>query len=101
MLSLAKPPQAVLASNDLALFEILKYVKEKQLKIPSDLAIIGIDDVSFASLYSPPLTTIAQPTFEMGKNAAEVLLDKIQNKDSKAIERAYRFEPTLIIRESC
>jgi LacI family kdg operon repressor len=100
MLSLEKPPQAILAGNDLALIEILKYVKEKdnQLKIPLNLDLIGIDDVPFASFYSPPLTTVAQPTFEMGKKAAELLLNKIRKDDVEEHNPIYRFEPKLIIR---
>jgi LacI family kdg operon repressor len=90
-----------LAGNDLALIEILKYVKENRLKIPLDLALIGIDDVSFASFYNPQLTTIAQPTFGMGKKAAELLLNKIRKRDIEEHHHIYRFEPKLIIRESC
>lgn len=99
MLSLDHPPQAIIAGNDLTLMEILKYTKENHIRIPEDLAVLGIDDVSFASFYSPTLTTIAQPTFEMGKKAAEFLLDQIQNKESE-FQGIYRFEPKLLIRES-
>jgi len=101
MLSLKEPPQAILAGNDFVLAEILKYVKEYQIRIPLDLALIGIDDVSYASFYSPPLTTVAQPTFEMGKKAAELLLQKIQGADVKEESYIYRFEPKLIVRDSC
>ncbi|MGA5691869.1 LacI family DNA-binding transcriptional regulator [Cytobacillus pseudoceanisediminis] len=101
MLELADPPKAILAGNDLTLIEILKYVKENNLKVPKDLAIIGIDDVSFASFYEPGLTIVAQPAFEIGKKAAELLLNKIQKKAAAEEKLVYRFEPKLIIRESC
>ncbi|WP_264740922.1 LacI family DNA-binding transcriptional regulator [Cytobacillus firmus] len=101
MLELADPPKAILAGNDLTLIEILKYVKENNLKVPEDLAIIGIDDVSFASFYEPGLTIVAQPAFEIGKKAAELLLNKIQKKAAAEEKLVYRFEPKLIIRESC
>ncbi|GGB45860.1 LacI family transcriptional regulator [Lentibacillus populi] len=101
MVSLPNPPQAILAGNDLALIEILKYTKENQMKIPEDLALIGIDDVSFAGIYHPSITTIAQPTFDMGKRAAKVLLDKITNKDSREeVANIDRFKPRLIVRVS-
>src|SRR5699024_6202666 len=48
MLALPIPPQAILAGNDRALIEILKFVKENNIKIPNELALIGIDEVSFA-----------------------------------------------------
>lgn len=101
MLSLKEPPQAILAGNDLVLAEILNYAKEQHIQIPDDLALIGIDDVSYASFYNPPLTTIAQPTFDMGKKAAEMLLQKIQDADVKEEGHIYRFEPKLMMRESC
>ncbi|WP_085507029.1 LacI family DNA-binding transcriptional regulator [Thalassobacillus devorans] len=100
MLSLAEPPDAILAGNDLALIEILKYVKEKQLEIPAALAVIGIDDVSFASFYTPTLTTVAQPTFEMGKKAADILLANILDKKAEGSLSEYCFEPKLIVRDS-
>jgi LacI family kdg operon repressor len=100
MLALKKPPQAILAGNDLSLMEILKYVKANSLTIPKDLAIIGVDEVSFASMYNPALTVVSQPTFEMGKKAAMLILDQIQTKGKNKSQPIYRFEPTLINRES-
>jgi LacI family transcriptional regulator, kdg operon repressor len=101
LLSLEDPPEAILAGNDLTLIEILKYVKEHNVKIPKDLAIIGIDDVSFAGFYEPGLTIVAQPTFEIGKKAAEFLLNKIQKKEDQDEGLVFRFDPKLINRESC
>ncbi|SER51575.1 transcriptional regulator, LacI family [Gracilibacillus ureilyticus] len=100
MLNLKDPPGAILALNDLVLFEILAFVKTNKIRIPQDLAIIGIDDVIFASIYHPSLTTIAQPAFSMGKKAANLLLTKINNKMETGDGGIYRFEPALIIRES-
>jgi LacI family transcriptional regulator, kdg operon repressor len=101
MLSLGEPIQAILAGNDLTLMEILKYVKKQGLRIPADLAIIGIDDVSFASFYEPALTIVEQPSFEIGKKAAELLLSKIQKKDVEDEQTNFRLEPRLIVRNSC
>lgn len=101
MMESSIPPRAIIALNDRVLFEILKYSKEHQIKIPEDLAVIGIDDVSFASFYSPALTTIAQPAFDMGKKAAELLLNRIVNNNSEANIEIHRFDPLLIERSSC
>ncbi|KPL58345.1 LacI family DNA-binding transcriptional regulator [Rossellomorea vietnamensis] len=101
MLTSDEPPQALIAGNDLTLIEILKYIKSHGLTIPKDLALIGIDDVSFASLFTPELTTIAQPTYEMGKQAAELLLNKIKDPDFIEEKQIYRFQPELMIRQSC
>ena len=99
MLSLDPPPTAILAGNDLSLMEILNYTKNKGLKIPDDFSLIGIDDVSFANIYYPPLTTIAQPVFEMGTEAANLLIKKIKSKET-SIPKIHRFKPELIVRES-
>ncbi|WP_059103027.1 LacI family DNA-binding transcriptional regulator [Shouchella shacheensis] len=101
MIALESPPQALLAGNDLVLFEVLEYAKREQMRIPEDIAIIGIDDVSFANFYNPSLTTVAQPTFEMGKKAAELLLKQIKNGESSQEEPCvHRFQPTLKRRSS-
>lgn len=100
MFNLPEPPHALLASNDFVMIEILKYAKENKIRIPEDLAVIGIDDVSFASFYSPTLTTIAQPAFEMGKKAAQLLLKRITDNGSKIETKTYRFSPLLLERSS-
>ncbi|MBB5323238.1 LacI family kdg operon repressor [Anoxybacillus tepidamans] len=99
MFSLKEPPTAILAGNDLVLMEILRYAKENSINIPNDLALIGVDDVPFAPIFTPALTTIAQPAFEMGEKAAQLLLDKIKN-EHKEQARIHRFPPTLIVRET-
>lgn len=101
MFSLDVRPEAIIAGNDLTLFEILKYAKGNKLDIPGDLALIGIDEVDFASIYCPPLTTVAQPSVEMGAKAASLLLGKIKNDSNDEFKSIYRFEPKLIARESC
>lgn len=94
-----KPIEAIIAGNDLALMEILKYLKDNHIEIPKDLALISIDDVSFGALYSPPLTAVSQPAAEMGKKAAELLLGKI-NEDAEDENPIHLFPPTFIERES-
>ncbi|WP_077325270.1 LacI family DNA-binding transcriptional regulator [Virgibacillus siamensis] len=94
-------PEAIVASNDRVLLEVLAYTKKHHLDIPKDIALIGIDDVSFASIYNPALTTIAQPAFQMGKKAAELLLGLIRDNSNEEDFGIYRFEPKLITRESC
>jgi len=101
MLAMHNHPTALLALNDRVLTEVLAYAKEHKVNIPGDVALIGIDDVSFAEFYHPALTTVAQPVFAMGKKAAELLLYKIGNKAAEVDREVYRFEPKLIIRESC
>lgn len=96
MFSLPEPPTALIATNDLSLFEVLKFAKERNLEIPEDLAVIGIDNVPFASIFEPSLSVLSQPTFEIGNKAAEVLLHKIENRDDVAEAKVHRFQSTLL-----
>ncbi|MBL4954730.1 substrate-binding domain-containing protein [Neobacillus sp. YIM B02564] len=93
-------PNGIIAGNDLILKEALSFLKEQKISIPDEVAIIGIDDVSYADIYHPALTTIAQPTKEMGLKAAEIILERIKENTQK-VPVVYRFSPELKIRESC
>ncbi|MBT2575145.1 substrate-binding domain-containing protein [Bacillus sp. ISL-51] len=99
LFALNTPPEAILAGNDIVLVEALKYMKEKNMAIPEDAAVIGIDEVSFASFFTPPVTTIVQPAVEMAKGAADILLRQIQKKESEA-EWMHRYKPSLMARHS-
>lgn len=100
LLQSSHPPKGILAGNDLTLVEILKFFKEENVKIPDDIALVGIDEVPFALAFHPTITTVAQPTFEMGTKAASLLLQKINKTDAELEQSVYRFEPKLLIRES-
>ncbi|WP_368503112.1 substrate-binding domain-containing protein [Alkalihalophilus sp. As8PL] len=100
MLQLDEPPNALLAGNDLALIEVLKLVKEEGINVPTELAVVGIDDVSFASLFNPTLTTVAQPAFEMGTDAARMLLKLVKGSSIEDKGNITRYEPLLRGRES-
>ncbi|PBB06487.1 LacI family DNA-binding transcriptional regulator [Salimicrobium humidisoli] len=95
-----EPPEALVAGNDLVLMEILKYARDHRLRIPQDLAIIAVDDVSFSSIYNPAITTIAQPIEKMGEKASEILIEKIIGKKN-AEKDIIRFPAALVSRSSC
>lgn len=94
------PPTALYIVNDLMLMEVLSFAKEKSINIPKDLAVINVDDVPFADIYSPTLTTIFKPEFEMARDAARLLLKKINGEDPKKGGNVYRYKPKLIVRGS-
>ena len=95
------PPEAVLAGNDIVLIEVLKYLNEKKLSIPKDVAVIGIDEVPFAAFYTPPLTVVEQPKIDMANRAAKLLLEKINEDNGDGKTNVYRMNPELIDRNSC
>ncbi|MDT3426613.1 LacI family kdg operon repressor [Paenibacillus forsythiae] len=94
LLSLPEPPTALLAANDIALAEMLKYANRRALSIPRDLSVIGIDDAEFAAIYNPAITTIRQPAYEMGLQAAKIILSGIEDTGS-TVPITYRFTPSL------
>lgn len=95
------PPEAILAANDIVLVEVLKYIKEKNLSIPDDVAVIGIDEVPFAAFFTPPITVVEQPKIEMANLAAELLLKKINGQKEGGSPTVHRMQPNLIDRHSC
>lgn len=84
LLSLAHPPTAVLAGNDILAIGALIAAREAGLTVPDDLSIIGIDDIQAASTTSPPLTTVAKPKYEIGVQAANLLLKRIRGEKRDA-----------------
>ncbi|MBY9079493.1 LacI family DNA-binding transcriptional regulator [Paenibacillus sp. HN-1] len=94
LLSMEEPPTALLAANDIALGEALKYANRKGLKIPDDLSVIGIDGAEIAAVYNPEITTIRQPAYEMGMQAAKIILGGIEEGGSP-VPITYRFSPAL------
>jgi len=78
LLSVPHPPTAVLAGNDILAIGALIAAREAGLTVPRDLSIIGIDDIQAASTTSPPLTTVAKPKYEIGVQAANLLLARIR-----------------------
>jgi len=93
-----KRPRAVVAVNDPAAFGAMQAIKDAGLRIPEDIAIVGFTDDIRAELVSCPLTTVRQPAYEVGKKAAQKLIDCI-NGDEK-VEHIV-VETELVIRQSC
>ncbi|MGH7005037.1 MAG: substrate-binding domain-containing protein, partial [Alphaproteobacteria bacterium] len=77
LIGAAERPTAIFAANDLMAIGVMQAARERGLNIPSDLAVIGFDDISAAKLVTPALTTVAQFQYEMGKRAAQILMDRL------------------------
>jgi LacI family transcriptional regulator len=99
LLAVAYPPTAVFAANNLMTMGALRALHEKGRQIPGDVALVGFDDIPWATSLNPPLTTVAQPEAEIGRTAAELLLARIHDPDRPV--RHVVLEPTLVVRASC
>lgn len=100
---LSKRPRAtaIFAGNDYLALGAMRAVKEKKLKIPQDIALVGFDDLKFASTLEVPFTTIRQPKYEIGKSAANLLIQKIAEEELNPQPQHIVLETKLIIRKSC
>jgi DNA-binding LacI/PurR family transcriptional regulator len=98
MLGQKPRPTAILAANDLMAIGALGELKKAGLRVPEDISVVGFDDILFAALTDPPLTTIALPREEIGRASVEALLNTI--KDTSRMGREYKILPRLIVRES-
>ena len=100
LLSLPAPPDALLCASDRLTMGCYSIIRKKGLKIPDEIGIAGFSNFNSAELFCPSLTTIRQPAFEMGKMAAQLLIDLIESKrpPSQFIKKVFPTE--LFIRDS-
>jgi LacI family repressor for deo operon, udp, cdd, tsx, nupC, and nupG len=101
LLRLTHPPTAVFCYNDLTAIGLTRAAREKSIRVPASLAVVGFDDIPLAAYVDPPLTTIAQPKVEMGQLAMRMLLTLMQT-DVPASERPSDtvVQGKLVVRES-
>jgi LacI family transcriptional regulator, galactose operon repressor len=99
LLDLADPPTAVVAGNNVMLSGVLHEARKRGMRIGQDLAVVGYDDVEWADLLDPPITTMAQPIAEIGRTAVKMLLNRIADPSHAPITT--RLPPILKHRRSC
>jgi len=91
---------ALFSFNDISAIGAIRALEEAGLRVPSDVSVLGFDDIYAAAFHNPALTTIRQPLFEMGSLAAQTLLDKLNNNKQTEYQPVLSVEPTLIVRNS-
>ncbi|HCW07611.1 MAG TPA: LacI family transcriptional regulator [Cytophagales bacterium] len=103
LLSMPNPPDSIFANNDPMAMGAMMAIKEKGLKIPQDVALVGFSNWFFGQLLEPPLTTVDQPGFEMGQEAARILIKQIEMKEKNKGEPVHEtktLKAKLIVRAS-
>lgn len=103
LLSLKALPDSIFANNDLLAFGAMQVIKKKGLKIPDDIAIVGYSNWFFSALMDPPLSSVHQPGFEMGMEAARLLISQIEMKEKGGrdiVPEKKVLKTHLVIRES-
>jgi DNA-binding LacI/PurR family transcriptional regulator len=97
LLSLSCPPTALFCFNDMSAYGAIRAAREHGLSIPSDLSVVGLDDLLLSAYIEPPLTTVRQPKHQMGRLAAETL---VQLLSGKTPEKFVSVRGELIVRNS-
>lgn len=91
-------PTAIFVSSDVLAFAALAAIRQRGLRVPDDIAVVGFDDHPLAQFASPPLTTVRLPFDEMGRQAGKMLLGLFQRNDEPG--REVELTTELIVRES-
>ena len=100
LLDLSQPPDAIFAVNDSAAYGAMFEIKRRGLTIPDDVAIVGFTNEPLTELVEPALTTVAQPVYELGKNAAELFLIRTMSDPKTYVPESRILKTKLIVRES-
>ena len=93
-------PDAIFAVNDPVAIGLYTELKENQYRIPQDVALVGFSDNPIASLIDPPLTTVRQPAYDIGRCAANLLIKQIQKEDQVFKPEKIVLTTELIVRKS-
>ncbi|RLB08119.1 MAG: LacI family transcriptional regulator [Deltaproteobacteria bacterium] len=97
-LSLPHPPTAIFSLNDYMALGVYDALLEEGVRVPEDMALLGFNDIEFASLHMVGLSTVSQKKYTLGSMAVRRLMERIEGDQAG---REYILEPELIIRRSC
>ena len=99
LLGLPDPPSAIVGFNDMHALGACAAIRDLGLSVPSDISVVGIDDILLGSLFQPALTTVHQPTEALGTQAVELLARRLRGDDEAAPSHII-LEPHLVQRAS-
>lgn len=99
LLEQSPPPTAIIACNDLMALGAMSAVQGLGLEVGRDVAVVGFDDIPLAEHAQPPLTTVRQPIYEIGRRICRMLIQLL--REGALEERQVILQPQLVVRESC
>jgi LacI family transcriptional regulator len=82
LIALPDRPTAVFASDSRVALGVLKAIREAGLEVPRQISLVGFDDADWTSVVNPPISVVAQPTYELGRRAAEMLIARLSGDES-------------------
>ena len=98
LLDLPRPPTAIFTANDISAFGAIEAVKDRGLRVPDDVSVVGFDDIPTASQIHPALTTVRHPLYEIGEQAARLLVSLIEGRP--VASRRLELQSALVVRDS-
>jgi LacI family repressor for deo operon, udp, cdd, tsx, nupC, and nupG len=98
LFAIPQPPTAIFCFNDEMALGAIRFLKSTGRSVPHDVSVVGFDDIEFASFCDPPLTTIEQPTHEIGNQAMTLLFDILNG--GKPEPTMHALPTKLIVRDS-
>lgn len=99
LMKLDVKPTAIVAHDDLVAYEIIRYLEELSIQVPTDISIVSFNNHALSTYVSPPLTSVDISIFELGFEATKFLLEKVQDTETAVVH--HLVETKLIERESC
>lgn len=99
LLARATRPTAVFCANDMLALGVLQVMVRAGVRVPDDISIVGYDDIDFAAAAAVPLTSVRQPRQQIGRTAAELVINETQEPDEHEHQHIV-FTPELVVRES-
>jgi LacI family transcriptional regulator len=99
LLKSGQPFTAVFATNDAMAIGCIRALRDSGIRVPDDVSVAGVDDIMLASIIDPTLTTVAQPKYDAGRQAVDMLMDRIQG-DYDGGPRQMQLEINLVVRNS-
>ncbi len=98
LLARCEPPTALFVANNLMTIGAIEAIHARQLRLPTDVALVGFDDLPLAAVFNPPLTVVRQPAYEVGRSAAELLFLRLE--DPLRPPASITLLPELVVRGS-
>jgi DNA-binding LacI/PurR family transcriptional regulator len=100
LLNLTEPPTAIACSTDLSAVGVLHAAYALGCKVPTELSVVGFDDLMFAPYTVPALTTLRMPTIEIVSEGVRIAIELAHDPSASRAPRLIMYEPTLIVRDS-
>ena len=100
LLQMDNRPTAFFAANDSLAFGVCSAATELGLRVPNDVSVVGYDDIKMAATFEPPLTTIHQPIYEMGRRSIQLMMTQVSGNKSAALPESIVLSASLVKRGS-